>query len=158
MHTRTDSDTVLLPPAVVEWSAECALARSAAAPARIRARTVLTVLGWRGDIDDAVLVVSELVSNAALHARVAGRVSWLRLAVLADGDLLVEVTDPLAGFVPATGPGAGSGTDAPAEEHGEHGRGLRLVSALGELTWFPRAEHGGGKTVRVRMRPGAGTG
>ncbi|MGW7413698.1 ATP-binding protein [Streptomyces sp. NPDC054863] len=137
--------STLLPPVAREWSAECALKPRAVALARTRARTCLTVLGWTGDIDDAVLVVSELVTNAVRHARLPGRAAWLRLAVLEDGGLLVDVSDPVAGFM------GGAGVDVPPDKEGESGRGLHLVGALGELSWFLRADAAGGKTVRVHM-------
>ncbi|MCX5200203.1 ATP-binding protein [Streptomyces sp. NBC_00237] len=123
-----------------EWSTECALNPRAVALARTRTRTYLTVLGWTGDIDDAVLVVSELVTNAVRHGCESGRVGWLRLAVLEDGALLVDVSDPVAGFVRAV-------------DDDEGGRGLQLVRRLGDLSWFLRAGSDRGKTVRVRLRP-----
>ncbi|MFJ6697272.1 ATP-binding protein [Streptomyces sp. NPDC091272] len=141
--------TSLLPPVTHSWSTECALTPRAVALARSFARTHLTVLGWAGDVDTAVLVVSELVTNAVRHARVPGRVGWLRLAVLADGGLLVDVSDPVAGFL------RGGGIDVPPGAWDEYGRGLHLVREVGQLSWFPRDGVGAngqdGKTVRVRM-------
>ncbi|WP_433547082.1 ATP-binding protein [Streptomyces sp. CA-294286] len=145
-----ETSTEVLPPVARSWSTECALTPRAVALARTRARTHLTALRWTGDVDDAVLVVSELVTNAVRHARVPGRVGWLRLAVLEGGDLLVDVSDPVAGFRRG-----GGGMDVPAGPEGEGGRGLHLVRRLGELTWFLRggAAQEEGKTVRVRLAP-----
>ncbi|MFJ2739515.1 ATP-binding protein [Streptomyces sp. NPDC087440] len=136
----TPASATLPPPVTREWSAECALTPRAVRLARTRARTCLTVLGWAGDVDDAVLVVSELVTNAVRHARVPGRVAWLRLALLEDGALLVDVSDPVEGFRPS-----GDGCDG--------GRGLQLVRSLGELSWFLRSDPDRGKTVRARLCP-----
>ncbi|GHH47126.1 ATP-binding protein [Streptomyces candidus] len=143
-----ETSTGVLPAGSRSWSTECTLTPRAVALARTRARTHLTALGWTGDIDDAVLVVSELVTNAVRHARVPGRVGWLRLAVLDGGDLLVDVSDPVAGFR-----SGGGGMDVPPGCEGEGGRGLHLVRQLGELTWFLRggAAPEDGKTVRVRL-------
>jgi anti-sigma regulatory factor (Ser/Thr protein kinase) len=129
-----------LAPVAREWSTECALNPRAVALARTRTRTYLTVLGWTGDIDDAALVVSELVTNAVRHARIPGRVGWLRLAVLEDGGLLVDVSDPVAGFA------------RPADDD-EGGRGLQLIGCLGDVTWFLRTGPDAGKTVRVHLPP-----
>jgi anti-sigma regulatory factor (Ser/Thr protein kinase) len=101
---------------------------------------------WSGDIDDAVLVASELVANAVRHARVIGHELWLRIAELEDGGLVVEVADPVRVF-----PRAVDGAD------GEGGRGLLVVGQLAEeLSWFLRAEVG--KTVRARLAAWPGPG
>ena len=136
-----------LPPLARSWSTECALTPRAVRLARTLTRTHLTVLGWTGDVDTAVLVVSELVTNAVRHACVPGRVAWLRLALLEGGDLLVDVSDPVAGFR------RGDGMDLPPTDGDEGGRGLHLLRQLGELTWFLRggAVPEDGKTVRVRL-------
>ncbi|MBK5222255.1 MAG: response regulator [Acidimicrobiia bacterium] len=67
-------------------------------------------------IDDAVLVVSELVTNAVVHAR---STSDLTLH-LRPGVLRIEVTDRGAGTPNPRSPGA----------HETGGRGLQIVSAL----------------------------
>ncbi|MGW1160614.1 ATP-binding protein [Streptomyces sp. NPDC002519] len=97
-------------------------------------------MNWTGDIEDAVLVASELVANAVLHGRVPGHELWLRLAESEAGGLLVDVSDPVRAF------------PEPGREHagGERGRGLLVVAHLTEeLDWFLRAEVG--KTVRARL-------
>ncbi|WP_405878956.1 ATP-binding protein [Streptomyces sp. NBC_01136] len=112
---------------------------------RLHAKRRLELWCWRGDHEDAVLVVSELVANAVNHARIVGHELRLRLAVTEDGALSVEVSDPVPdfpGFDHALAPG---GMD-------ERGRGLAVVRALAaELTWFPRRHIG--KTVRARVKP-----
>ena len=108
--------------------------------ARLHTRRRLTMWNWTGDIDDAVLVTSELVANAARHGKLPGHELWLRLAVLEDGGLTIEVPDPVRAF-----PEVCTGTDGQ-----EHGRGLLVVAQLAaELDWFLRAEVG--KTVRARF-------
>ncbi|QEV64958.1 ATP-binding protein [Streptomyces spectabilis] len=119
---------------------------AAAGLARQGARGRLAAWRWGGDVDDAVLVVSELVANAARHGRVAGHCLWLRLAVAEGGCLVVDVSDPVGEF-----PGFGAG--APAVT-GEGGRGLLVVRELAQdVGWFPR--QGQGKTVRALL-PGTG--
>jgi hypothetical protein len=66
--------------------------------ARLHARRRLTMWQWAGDIDSAVLVVSELVTNAVVHGRLPGHELWLRLAELENGGLIVEVSDPVRAF------------------------------------------------------------
>ncbi|WP_189719052.1 ATP-binding protein, partial [Streptomyces chryseus] len=113
---------------------------------RIHTRRQLTLWAWPGDVQDAVLIVSELVTNAVHHGRKAGHELWLRLAVLEDASLLIDVSDPVEAF-------AGFGAHPEPAEGGERGRGLRLVRDLGgEITWFLRRHRG--KTVRVRLAPG----
>ncbi|EPH43732.1 hypothetical protein STRAU_3215 [Streptomyces aurantiacus JA 4570] len=117
----------------------------AARLARQHTRRRLTSWQWQGDIDDAVLVVSELVANAARYGKVAGHHVGLRLALTEDGGLLVDVSDPVLEF-----PGFGTGVWAGGAP-GESGRGLLVVRRLAlHVGWFLRAEQG--KTVRARLR------
>ncbi|WP_233521640.1 ATP-binding protein [Streptomyces triticagri] len=126
---------------VTEWSGGYAPRGTSVREARARARLLLTVWRWSGDVEDAVLIVSELVTNAVRHAARPGRVLVLRLAVLEDGTLLVDVSDPVAGLGP-------TGAAAP-----ECGRGLGIVRTLSSgVEWFLRPH--AGKTVRARV-PGS---
>lgn len=89
------------------------------------------------DLHDAVLLVSELATNAVTHARSAFEV----VVSLADGRLRVEVTDADAGvpqvqWVPA---GATSG------------RGLLIVETLAQA-WGVSPAEGGCKTVWFELR------
>lgn len=97
--------------------------------AREFTRRTLTRWRYRGSCDEAVLVVSELVTNAVLHAgggavlRLLGTGSWLR----------VEVTD-------------GSPVPPAKRESGSDGGwGLKLVERL-TTTWGV-LERDGGKVV-----------
>ncbi|WP_031079332.1 ATP-binding protein [Streptomyces sp. NRRL S-118] len=89
---------------------------------RGRVRDVLAEWGLSPDaVMDALVVVSELLTNALVHALPPAtlRLSWVR--VDGRGALRVEVTD--AGPVLA-----GDGWEAPDPD--EHGRGIDIVTAL----------------------------
>ncbi|ARP74404.1 ATP-binding protein [Streptomyces pluripotens] len=123
-----------------DWSMSYPMTARSVRLARLHVRRHLTLWNWTGDIEDAVLVTSELVTNAVLHGRAPGHELWLRLAELEDGGLLVDVSDPVPAFPEPGGRKVG----------GESGRGLLLVGRLAEeLDWFLRAEVG--KTVRARL-------
>lgn len=92
-------------------------------------------------LHDAVLLVSELVTNAVCHGRVLNREFEVVVTVLADGDCFIEVSDE-------------SPTRPEPWEAGpleESGRGLALLDALAEA-WgvWQRGWHG--KTVWALVR------
>lgn len=121
------------------WSMSYPMTLRSVRLARLHVRRRLTMWNWPGDIDDAVLVTSELVANAVRHAKVVGHELWLRVAELEDGGLLVDVSDPLRVF-----------PEVASEPNGEGGRGLLVVRQLTEeLDWFLRTEVG--KMVRARL-------
>ncbi|WP_405879764.1 ATP-binding protein [Streptomyces sp. NBC_01136] len=123
-----------------DWSMGYPMTLRSVRLARLQARRRLTMWSWAGDIDDAVLVVSELVANAVRHGRVIGHELWLRLAESEGGGLVVEVSDPVRAFPEVREAGG----------EGEGGRGLLVVRGLAhELDWFLRADVG--KTVRARL-------
>ncbi|MGW0733733.1 ATP-binding protein [Streptomyces sp. NPDC002851] len=130
------------------WSAGYPLTRCSPRLARLHTRSRLTLWAWPGDIDDAVLVVSELVTNAVRHGCLPGHELRLRLTrseVEGDGGLTVDVSDPVRDF-----PGFPAARIRPPGLVPERGRGLLLVAGLAEeLTWFVR--DGVGKTVRARL-------
>lgn len=133
---------------VADW--ELAAERRAAARSRELTRQALEV--WAvsdpGDVDDIVLIVDELITNAVMHG--AGPV---RLRLVLDGPLLRgEVSD---GSPLAPRP---SGVDPGGLDWSEAGRGLMLVSALsadfgarptpqGKTVWFVRHLHTANGTV-----------
>jgi DNA-binding response OmpR family regulator len=94
------------------------------------------VWGCEDIVHDAELVVTELVTNALVHAqtrcevRVRRRDRFLRIEVMDEGD---GTPDLLA-----------------AGEHAEHGRGLVLVSAVGSA-WGVEARPPAGKMVWVEL-------
>ncbi|WP_329441516.1 ATP-binding protein [Streptomyces canus] len=85
--------------------------------------------------DTAQHLVAELAANAVTHGRVPGRDFELRLLLLPENTLRIEVSDPRG--------------DRPLryvnDEDGEHGRGLILVTLLAD-TWGV-TERDVGKTV-----------
>ncbi|MFD5803856.1 ATP-binding protein [Streptomyces sp. NPDC127020] len=116
--------------------------------ARARVFTRDTLRAWSLDHrgDDAVLVITELVSNAVAHAvpsAAAGSAPEIRLGLALDpGHLTLTVSDP--------------GDDAPVFQPfddsalREHGRGLYIVDALAEeWGWTPRPP--AGKTVWAKL-------
>ncbi|MBZ6111909.1 MULTISPECIES: SpoIIE family protein phosphatase [Streptomyces] len=95
--------------------------------------------------DDALVVVSELVTNAVVHA---GTDVQVGCRVEETGALVVEATDLLLSLAPA------AGEHETPQEPAERGRGLGLVAALSEswgITYRP-----GTKTVWARL-PAGGT-
>ncbi|MDU0258027.1 ATP-binding protein [Streptomyces sp. PU10] len=111
--------------------------------ARARVFTRDTLRGWSLEHrrDDAVLVVTELVSNAVTHAvpSAAAGVPEVRLGLaLGPARLTLTVADP-GDNTPVFNPSDGSALR-------EHGRGLCIVDALAEeWGWAPRPP--AGKTV-----------
>ncbi|WP_234341457.1 ATP-binding protein [Streptomyces sp. NRRL S-1813] len=90
---------------------------------RRRAQTVLT--GWNlppATIEDAVLVISELVTNAVSHALPPAVLQLSRTGAEGPCALRIEVTD--------AGPAAGARRPADGEQPEEHGRGSGIVMAL----------------------------
>ncbi|MFC7882723.1 ATP-binding protein [Streptomyces sp. NPDC057376] len=124
-------------------SAVLRIACSAEGFARARVFTRETLGGWSLDrhADDAVLVITELASNAVAHAvpSAAAGAPEVRLGLaLGPGHLMLTVSDP-GGNEPVRTPSDGSALR-------EHGRGLCIVDALADdWGWTPRPP--AGKTV-----------
>jgi len=123
-----------------DWSISYPLTPRSVRLARLQTRRRLTLWSWPGDIEDAVLVTSELVANAVRHGRLPGHELWLRMAVQEDdGGLTIDVSDPVRAFPKVR-----------QDPGGESGRGLLVVSGVAEsLDWFLRGDVG--KTVRARL-------
>ncbi|GAA3963371.1 hypothetical protein GCM10023085_52530 [Actinomadura viridis] len=126
-------------------------APSSVALARRRLRSELFALGlFEAIVDDATVIVSELISNALRHARPlpSGQVqlTWIR-----NGDLIeLAVSDGGAMTEPRRGPGTLSSLG---------GRGLGIVEALAE-GWGVRHEDGSTTVwavIRVSMSANAQT-
>ncbi|WP_042374114.1 SpoIIE family protein phosphatase [Streptacidiphilus neutrinimicus] len=99
--------------------------RSVAA-ARAFVRDTLQGWGFGEVVDDAVVLVSELVTNAVVHAGTAARVELLR-----QGDVVrVEVGDRYPRRALPIYPGQEDGSVVTAELEREGGRGLLLCAAL----------------------------
>ncbi|MFC4606303.1 ATP-binding protein [Streptomyces maoxianensis] len=94
--------------------------------ARKFARTAVTDWGLGARIDDVLLCVSELATNALVHGVPPRRGYRLKLWLYGDGDgagdglLRIEVHD------------SGDGQPGVREPDGESGRGLLLVAALAD--------------------------
>ncbi|MEU5364281.1 ATP-binding protein [Streptomyces sp. NPDC005925] len=116
--------------------------------ARRFTRDTLRQWGLDHCTDDAVLVLTELASNAVSHAvpRAAGREQDVRLGLRVDPrHLTLSVSDP-ADAPPVCRPAGGWALE-------ERGRGLRLVDALSdEWGWSPRDP--AGKTVWAKLPTG----
>ncbi|GAA2232282.1 hypothetical protein GCM10010360_65570 [Streptomyces nogalater] len=103
----------------------CPVPPVAGAVSAVRRRAAALLADWSvcpQIVEDSLLVVSELVTNAIVHARPPAelRLSWMR------GDhpptLRVEVTD--------AGPDPAAGASRAGVDPDEHGRGEAIVHAL----------------------------
>lgn len=138
-------DPVSAAPVRCERSTDYAMTPGVVRLTRAWSRRQLREMRWDGDVDDVVVIVSELVTNAVQHATRSGGLLALRLAVLADEGLLIEVSDPVSGF-----PRFSELLAARAGAEAECGRGLALVRLLGaRLSWHLAPEQG--KTVRAHV-------
>ncbi|MFI0810361.1 SpoIIE family protein phosphatase [Streptomyces echinatus] len=95
-------------------------------------------------VDDAMAVVSELVTNAVVHAGTDVQIDW-RLEDT--GAFVIEVRDQHPSRAPRDATGGEGPHDTP-----EYGRGLRLVGTLAE-SWGVTYRTGA-KTVWARLPPG----
>lgn len=90
---------------------------------RRRIRTVLADWNLAADLaEDVLLVVSELLTNAVVHALPPATLRLSRSRADTYGAVRVEVTD--------RGPAASTALSAPSPDPDEHGRGLGIVTAL----------------------------
>ncbi|WP_327359162.1 ATP-binding protein [Streptomyces sp. NBC_01304] len=113
--------------------------------ARLRVRDHMSAWGHgvgSGAVDDALLLVSELATNAVRHGLVLDREFEVAVTVLADGSCLIEVSDGSPAGPELRGAAVGVGWDA------EHGRGLQLVDVLAQA-WGVWQRGRYGKTVWV---------
>ncbi|MFI1866547.1 ATP-binding protein [Streptomyces jumonjinensis] len=108
-------------------------------PARAELRKALAGWGMSGIEDAALLVLSELLTNAVVHGRVAGREIETRCFPARSG-LRIEVHDTADGCPRLTVPEA----EAPG------GRGLPLVEALADR-WGVAGRQGPGKAVWAEL-------
>jgi len=82
-------------------------------------------------VDEAVLVVSELVTNAIAATRAAGPAAWQRVwLVIARGDETVRIEVHDGSAVPLPPPGCGGPARHGNGHDNEGGRGLGVVAAL----------------------------
>ncbi|MFF4155956.1 SpoIIE family protein phosphatase [Streptomyces sp. NPDC001678] len=122
------------PPSSGPPTARTSLPGDARAPSAARRFVRGVLAGWNAHAvvtDDATLLVSELVTNAVVHAGTSVDLEC-RLDPERGGSLVVEVTDhhPTREFRARPRQGCGDRADGPAHS----GQGLRLVAELAE-TW-----------------------
>ncbi|NEB80119.1 ATP-binding protein [Streptomyces sp. SID14478] len=113
--------------------------------ARLRVREHLAGWGHTGPadaLDTAVLLVSELATNAIRHGPVRAREFEIAVTVLADGSCFIEVSDESTAEPQMRPP------CAPEEESG---RGLHLVDGLAEA-WGVWQRGRYGKTIWALVR------
>ena len=78
-----------------DWSMSYPMTLRGVRLARTRTRRRLTLWNWPGDIEDAVLVTSELVANAVHRGKVPGREVWPRVVVDEENVApTIDVSDP----------------------------------------------------------------
>jgi CheY-like chemotaxis protein len=118
--------------------AEVALPRSTESVAAARRFVEAKLREWSLDplLDDALMVVSELVTNAITHA---GSSCRIRLSVSA-ATLRIDVLDG----------GTGTPEPRPASDTEEHGRGLHMVDAV-TSAWGLEEVQGEGKLVWAEL-------
>jgi anti-sigma regulatory factor (Ser/Thr protein kinase) len=90
--------------------------------------------------DDALLIISELVSNAVLHALPPAA---LRVRCIQRRVLRIEVTDG--------GPQPNPPPKADQHQHEEHGRGMHIVAAM--AVRYGTLTHSGGATRWAELNP-----
>ncbi|MDX6221014.1 MAG: hypothetical protein QOD91_68, partial [Frankiales bacterium] len=141
----TGAEAAAATPTLPASAVELELPAEAASAARARRFLDDVFLGWgMADVGDrhdtAVLLVSELVTNAVRHAGTALRLRVLRPAV---GRIRIEVTDHAP---------HGTLDSRLSSEAAEGGRGLYLVETLA-VAWGSAALGGaaGGKTVWIEL-------
>ncbi|MFI9808624.1 ATP-binding protein [Streptomyces sp. NPDC052301] len=117
----------------------CPLPPVAGAVSAVRRRVGAVLADWRVSpeiVEDSLLVVSELVTNAVIHAAPPAmlRLSWVRAG--GTGTLHIEVTD--------AGPALPPGQSRLGIDPDECGRGQEIVRAL--ATRHGSRTHAGGVT------------
>jgi anti-sigma regulatory factor (Ser/Thr protein kinase) len=127
---------------------ELELAALETAPGCARAHARAVLWEWKASdtsADDALSVVSELVTNAVTSTREHRVPAPVRLWMLGDGaTVLILVWDAT---MPAPVP-------VPAAPEAEHGRGLAIVEGLSaRWGWYFPAGQPGGKVVWALMPP-----
>jgi anti-sigma regulatory factor (Ser/Thr protein kinase) len=120
--------------------ARISLAPDLNSPRKARAFLAMLLHEWGlTHLDDkALLLASELVTNAVLHAQATSTLS----ACVDDEALEIRVTDPDEALPERLQP----------EPDAEAGRGLMLVSTLAD-SWGVEPLQNGGKAIWFRLRP-----
>lgn len=134
----------LSPPAAEDRHVWCLPDTDLTGAAHARRRAAGVLRRWRlprATVDDAVLVVCELVTNALRHGRSPVRVALHRGLHRGRGALTISVTDQ--GHIPYP-----SGPEQDLGHAGESGRGLSIVAALAQAHGY---EGGASTTFWARL-------
>lgn len=138
-------------PAALPQDIEFRLPRHARSVGRARALLREQATSWKLPdevTETAVLLLSELMTNAYRHAKVSpGREIWARCVLNGDGRLHVSVTDA-SDTLP---------TPREASLEDETGRGIALVAALADDWGAAPRPCGIGKTVWFELKLGSET-
>ena len=122
-------------------------AAGAVSAVRRHIRQILTDWNLAADVtEDVLLVASELLTNAVVHALPPATLSLSRSEVDRCGAVRVEVTD--------MGPLVSAGLPPSAVDPDEHGRGLDIVTAL--ATRCGVHVHSGGTSRWAELQVGRG--
>jgi anti-sigma regulatory factor (Ser/Thr protein kinase) len=128
----------------VNQQATLELAPALGAPHAARAFVAETLVAWdvrADDVEAVQLVVSELVTNAVLHAAESPTITLE----------LLFTQDAVRVLVSDCGPGEPEGRAHPHLWTAETGRGVRLVEAFTEQ-WGTKTRGSDGKTVWCELR------
>ncbi|MET9879758.1 ATP-binding protein [Actinacidiphila glaucinigra] len=129
---------------VWQWRRDFEANRSSGGNARVHTRTQLHIGRWPGDVENAAQIAARLMDNAARHSSPPPRARLgLRLAAIATGEILIEVTDPLPDFPHFTE----AVTWQPTE--GQRARGLWIAQHLGARLSYAVADDRRSKTVQA---------
>lgn len=101
-------------------------------PVRKMLEGLLYAQGWQeDDVDDASLIVTEIVQNAVEHGSKCDGKEWIRICLLAEPSAVqIEVEDPGSGQDPARAMERDLEKPVPMEE--PRGRGLFLINRLSQ--------------------------
>ncbi|MFC8660639.1 ATP-binding protein [Streptomyces sp. NPDC057199] len=140
-----------------EYQESLTLAANDRAPGAARSftRDVLTAWGMGDVLDDAVLIVSELTTNAERYGRASGAAEDDRSADQGEGDEEITLTLVVQANVVAIEVEDNS-SQAPVQRGPDpdatSGRGLWLVSAMADSWTMRSTEDGAGKRVLAFIR------
>ncbi|MGP4049386.1 hypothetical protein [Streptomyces sp. 2A115] len=133
-----------------QWKRAFTADENAPGLARVHTRTRLTVAGWTGSIEMGARIASVLMDNAVKHAHVsAGDILVLRLAILATGEVLIEVTDPSPDF-----PNFTAAVEWEPADGSDERRSLWWVRQCKGRVSFTPTEDQSAKTVQVLIASG----
>ncbi|MFF8970293.1 ATP-binding protein [Streptomyces sp. NPDC014995] len=125
------------------------LPHSSGAVQAVRRRVRAALAGWNlaGEVaEDVVLIASELLTNAIVHALPPATLTLSRREADPRRAVRVEVTD--------RGPAALAGVSAAPVDPDEHGRGLGIVTALSDRCGISVTARGTSRWAEVQFGRG----